>query len=379
MLRYMTAGESHGKGLVTILEGVPAGLVMDEKFINEELARRMVGYGRGKRMGIEKDKVDIISGCHKGVTIGSPVSMVVWNKDFKIDKLPEVTSPRPGHADLAGMQKYGFKDARDVLERASARETAARVAAGSVAKMILGEFGIEFGIRIISHVTSIGGVKAKTDGFTFDEIRNNAEESDVRCADAVAAQVMREKIDEAKESGDTLGGEFEVIVLGVPPGLGSYVQWDQRMDAAIARAIVSIPAVKAVSIGSGVENASKKGSEVHDPISYDKDARGFIRASNNAGGLEGGVTNGEPVVVKGFMKPIATLQNPLMSVDMGTMKESKAAVERGDVCAVPACSVVAESVIAIEMASMFLKKFGGDSMAEIERNHRTYIENLKNM
>lgn len=374
MLRYMTAGESHGKGLMAILDGVPAGLKLDENLINEDLTRRMGGYGRGERMrSIEKDKVVIIAGCRKGVTIGSPVGLVVHNKDHKIDELPDVKSPRPGHADLAGIQKYALKDARDVLERASARETAARVAVGAVAGMIIREFGI----KVASHVTMIGPVKAGTEGLSLSEILKLAENSDVRCADKKAAKEMREAIDKAKKEGDTLGGAFEVVAIGVPPGLGSYAQWDRRIDGALARAVVSIPAVKAVSMGEGIECAAKKGSETHDAIGYDSGAKTFTRASNNAGGVEGGVTNGSPVVVRGFMKPISTLGDPLGSVDIDTKAESAAATERADVCAVPSCAVVAGSVVAFEIAAFFLEKFGGDSMAEIHRNYDAYMEALK--
>ncbi|MGD2278961.1 MAG: chorismate synthase [Candidatus Omnitrophota bacterium] len=375
MLRYMTAGESHGKALMAILDGVPAGLKMDKGVVDKELARRMVGYGRGGRMAIEKDKVEIVAGCRKGMTIGSPIGMVVANKDFKIDKLPAVRSPRPGHADLAGLLKYGFRDVRDVLERASARETAARVAVGAVAKLILGEFGI----KLLSHVTMIGGIEAKTEKLSFGEILKAAEKSDVRCADREAAKFMREEIDRVKKEGNTLGGSFEVIAIGVPPGLGSYAQWDKRLDGALARSVMSIPAVKAVSMGGGIESASKKGSEAHDPITYHKAAKAFARPSNIAGGLEGGVTNGSPVVVRGFMKPIATLGAPLTSVDINTKKKISAAKERADVCAVAACGVVAESAVAFELASSLLEKLGGDSMTELRGNYSAYMRHLKEM
>jgi chorismate synthase len=375
MLRYMTAGESHGKAMMAVLDGVPAGLKMDRNFINKELARRMVGYGRGKRMSIEKDKVEIVAGCRKDVTIGSPIGMVIANKDFKIDKLPGVKNPRPGHADLAGMLKYGLKDARGVLERASARETVARVAVGSVAKLILAEFSI----KILSHVTSIGPVEARTEGLSFGEILKIVEKSEVRCADKSASKKMCEEIDRAKEAGDTLGGSFEVIAIGVPPGLGSYAQWDMRLDGALARSVMSIPAVKAVSVGKGIECAGRRGSETHDEITYDKAGKTFTRLSNNAGGMEGGMTNGEPVIVKGFMKPIATLGKPLMSVDLDTKKKAGAARERADITAVAACGVVAESAVAFELASALLSKFGGDSMAEAYRNHNAYMKHLEEM
>lgn len=373
MLRCLTAGESHGKSLVAILDGVPAGLKMDEAFINCQLARRMVGYGRGGRMLIEKDKAEVIGGVRKGLTIGSPVALLVVNKDFKINELPDVKNPRPGHADLAGMIKYGLSDARDVLERASARETAARVAAGAVAKLILAKFGI----KVISHVTMLGGVEASAEGLSFSQVEKLAEGSDLRCVDKTAAEEMRAVIDLAAKKGDTLGGAFEVIVNGVPPGLGSYTQWDRRLDAALARSVMSIPAVKCVSIGKGIECAAMKGSEVHDPIGYDPKKKVFVRSSNNAGGLEGGVTNGGPVIIKAFMKPIATLRAALDSVNIDSKKTVKAATERGDVTAVAACGVVAEAVTAIEIASSFLEKFGGDSMAETQRNYTGYMKYLK--
>ncbi|MFH1798038.1 MAG: chorismate synthase [Candidatus Omnitrophota bacterium] len=353
MLRYMTAGESHGKALVAIVGGMPAGLSLDENFINSELARRMEGYGRGARMKIEKDKVEIISGCRKGVTLGSPVAMLIENKDYTIDKLPEVKCPRPGHADLAGMQKYGFSDARSVLERASARETAARTAVGAVMKLILAEFGI----KIQSRVISLGGIT----------IGPESEEA------------MREAIDEARKAGDTLGGSFEVIIDGVPPGLGSYAEWDRRLDSILSGLIMSIPAVKAVSLGKGIECASKRGSQTHDPIRYNSSEKMFTRESNNAGGIEGGMTNGMPVVIKGFMKPIATLNSPLVSVNVDTKETMTAGVERSDVCAVLACSVIAEAVSAFGIAAAFLEKFGNDSMADIRRGYEAYIKRLKAM
>jgi len=375
MLRYMTAGESHGKGIMTIIDGVPAALVLDEAFINEELMRRMHGYGRGGRMAIEKDKVEVIAGCRASKTIGSPVGLLVRNIDHKIEELSGVTCPRPGHADLAGIQKFGFRDARDVLERASARETVGRVMAGAVAKLILREFDI----RVLSHVTMIGKVAADTENLSFEEILKltAVEDSLLRCADKNSEKLMIEEIDRAGENGDTLGGAFEVIIDKVPPGLGSYAQWDMRLDGAIARAVMAVPAVKAVSIGCGFKVASQPGSMVHDSIGYDRKKRSFSRGSNNAGGLEGGVTNGSPVIVKGFMKPIATLRTPLRSIDINTKREEFAATERSDVSAVAACGVVAESVTAIEIASAFLGKFGGDSIEEVRRNYKAYVEQLK--
>jgi chorismate synthase len=343
----MTAGESHGKGLLSIIDGMPAGLKIDENFINSELKRRMGGYGRGKRMSIEDDKAEMIAGCRKGLTIGSPIGIMISNKDHTIDELPDVKCPRPGHADLAGLLKFGFKDARNVLERASARETAARVAAGAVAKLLLKEFGI----KVSGRVTMIG--------------------------QATEEKAMREEIDKAREAGDTLGGSFEITAEGVPPGLGNYAQWDKRLDGALARSLMSVPAVKAVSIGNGIESAGKKGSETHDPIAYNAKTKSFERTSNNAGGLEGGVTNGSPVVVSGFMKPIATLREPLGSVDMDTKKEASAATERSDVSAVAACAVIAESSVALELASAFLEKFGSDSLEEVRKNYENYLEGLK--
>ncbi|MFH1395560.1 MAG: chorismate synthase [Candidatus Omnitrophota bacterium] len=383
MLRYMTAGESHGKSLIALIDGVPAGLVVDKKavkFIWDELYKRMCGYGRGARMAIETDcgkNVEILSGIRKGITIGSPMAIQIINNDFKIDDLPDVKCPRPGHADLAGMQKYHLKDARDVLERASARETAARVAAGAVIKLFLREFGI----KILSHVTMIGKVKASTEHLSFDEIAGltDAAESPLRCADKNAEKKMCKEIDAAKKQGDTLGGSFDVIAVGVPPGLGSYTQWDKRLDAELARLIVSIPAVKAVSIGEGIECAAKSGSKTHDAIGYDRNGKMFNRVTNNAGGIEGGMTNGMPVRITGFMKPIATLKNSLKSVNIDTKKESRAATERSDVTAVAACGVVAESMTAFGIGAAFLDKFGGDSMTEICRNYNAYIKQLKEM
>lgn len=373
MLRYMTAGESHGKGLIAVLDGVPAGMKIEGEFVNGELARRMRGYGRGGRMAIENDTAEIIAGCRKGVTLGSPVGILIRNRDHKIDELPELTCPRPGHADLAGILKYDLEGARGVLERASARETAARVAAGAVAKLILGEFGI----KVLSHVVMIGGVHADTKGFSFDQIFSLSEKSDVRCADKGTSGKMRKAIDEAAKRGDTLGGAFEVMVKGVPPGLGSYSQWDRRLDGMLARAVMSIQAVKAVSIGAGIESASLAGACVHDAVFYDGKKRAFERKTNRSGGLEGGVTNGSDILVKGFMKPIATLMSPLESVNIATKKKARACTERSDVTAVPACGVVAEAAVAIEIASAFMEKFGGDSIAEMERNYESYRKYLK--
>ncbi|MCM8760908.1 MAG: chorismate synthase [Candidatus Omnitrophica bacterium] len=371
-MRYLTSGESHGKAMLAILDGVPAGLSVDEEMINAELSRRMLGYGRGKRMGIESDRVEIFSGIRRSVTIGSPIAMVVRNVDHSIDTLPAVLEPRPGHADLAGVLKYDLKDIRSVLERASARETVARVCVGAVCKRLLSEFGI----KIASHVTMIGSVEASTGELGFNQIVTIAEKSPVRCADPDASKLMCAEIEEAMKGKDTLGGVFEVIIKGVPPGLGSYAQWDRRLDGRLAFALVSIQAVKGVSFGIGFDAARRRGSMVHDEIFYDK-KRGFYRSTNNAGGIEGGVTNGEDIVIKAAMKPISTLRSPLSSVNIKTKKAVKASVERSDVCAVPAAGVIGEAVCAIEIANAMVEKFGADSLREMKRNYSGYIEQLK--
>jgi len=346
MLRFLTAGESHGEALVGILEGMPFGLKIDTGDINKDLKRRQEGYGRGVRMQIERDQVKILSGLMKGETIGSPIAILIENKDFSIDKLPAVENPRPGHADITGIFKYGFKDARCVLERASARETATRVGVGAICKILLAEFNI----NILSRVLMIGGIKSE--------------------------KLMKEKIDEAAKSKDTLGGIFEVMVKGAPPGLGSYVHWDRRLDAAIAQAIMSIPAVKAVEIGNAIECSAKLGSEVHDEIFYSKE-KGIYRNTNNAGGVEGGMSNGEDIITRGYMKPISTLMSGLNTIDIDTKKQVKASTERSDVCVVSAAGVVGEAVLAFVIARAFLEKFGGDSIAEIKRNYKGYIAGLK--
>lgn len=372
MLRYMTSGESHGKCAISVLDGMPAGLHIYKSSIDKELARRMIGYGRGKRMQIEADKVEILSGLRKNVTIGSPIAMQVMNVDQSIDTLPVVLDPRPGHADLAGVLKYDLKDVRSVLERASARETVARVCLGAVAKIFLAEFGI----RISSHVTAIGPVESRTKGLGFNQIVTLAEKSDLRCADHKSAERMREEIDRAAKDGDTLGGIFEVIIKGVPPGLGSYVQWDKRIDANLSRAIMSIQAVKGVSFGVGFKAAERRGSLVHDEIHYDG-KMGFYRKTNNAGGIEGGMTNGEDILIQAVMKPIATLKKPLASANLKTKKAIRATVERSDVCAVPAAGVIGESMAALEIANAMIEKFGGDSMTEMIRNYEGYIKQVK--
>ena len=374
MLRYLTSGESHGRCMIAILDGMPAGLSVSDADINRDIKRRMLGYGRGKRMTIESDRVSILSGLRKGRTIASPIAMMVENADHSIDRLPAVLCPRPGHADLAGMLKYGFHDGRDVLERASARETAARVSVGAVCKKLLAEFGI----KILSHVIDIGGVEAETDGFTFERILRFSEGSPVRCADKRASEAMCREIDRTAGEGDTLGGFFEVVVKGVPPGLGSYSQWDSRIDGKLARAIMSIQAIKAVGFGIGFEAAKRMGSSVHDEILYDRKT-GFYRNTNNAGGIEGGMTNGEDIVIKAAMKPISTLKKPLASVNVRTKKAKAASAERSDVCAVPAASVVGEAVSAIEIADAFIAKFGGDSVVEMKRNYKGYLKQVREL
>jgi len=372
MLRFLTAGESHGEALLSILEGMPSGLKVNTKFIDKELKNRQQGYGRSERMKIEEDHAKILSGLIKDVTIGSPISILIKNKDFSIDELHLIKNPRPGHADLAGILKYGFKDARPVLERASARETAMRVAIGAVCKLFL----LEFKIRILSHVAMIGGVESHTSSLSFDEIINNLSKSKVNCADRASEKLMIEEIDHAKEAKDTLGGIFEVIIEGVPIGLGSYVQGDRRLDANLATNIMSIPAIKAVEVGNGIEASKKLGSKVHDEIFYSK-AKGVYRKTNNAGGIEGGVSNGENIIVRGYMKPISTLMKPLNTIDITTKEPSKAATERSDVCAVPAAGIVAEAAASFVIAKAFLEKFGGDSIVETKRNYEGYLGSLK--
>jgi chorismate synthase len=384
-LRFLTAGESHGEALTTVIDGIPAGLPLAEADINEDLARRQHGYGRGGRMKIERDQAHISSGVRWGMTLGSPITLTIQNRDWEnwkqtmsVGAPPEgtapktVTRPRPGHADLAGAMKYAHHDIRNVLERSSARETTARVAVAGVAKKLLGEFGI----TILSHVIEIGGIRVGALELPWDEIRRRAEESEVRCADSETERAMIEAIDRAKAAGDTLGGVFEVVALGCPVGLGSYVQWDRKLDGLLAQAFCSIHAIKGAEVGLGFETARRPGSQVHDEILLDKDG-GFQRASNSAGGLEGGVTNGQPVIVRAAMKPLSTLRKPLRSVDMQTKEAVEAVVERSDVCAVPAAGVVGEAMMAIVLAAAFLDKFGGDSMDEIRRNHQGYLDYLK--
>ncbi|MBU1809497.1 MAG: chorismate synthase [Candidatus Omnitrophica bacterium] len=372
MLRYMTSGESHGKAMLAILDGMPAGLRVEDSIINVDLSRRMLGHGRGKRMRIEADKVRILSGLRKSVTIGSPITFMVNNIDDTIDRLPAVLHPRPGHADLSGAIKYDLKDIRSVLERASARETVARVAVGAVAKALLAEFGID----IASHVTAIGGIEAEIKDLGFKQLVSISERSPVRCADPDASKLMCAEIDDAMEEGDSLGGIFELIVRGAPAGLGSYTQWDKRISARIAFAVMSIQAVRGVSFGTGIGAAHLRGSMVHDEIFYEK-KRGFYRTTNNAGGIEGGITTGEAIVVQAVMKPIATLGLPLASVNIRTKRPVRAALERADVCAVPAAGVIGEAVIAIELAGAMIEKFGGDSVREMKRNYNGYKEQVR--
>lgn len=381
--RFLTSGESHGKCLNAIIEGVPAGFHVDEDFINAELKRRQVGYGRGKRMKIESDKCEIKSGVRLGVTTGAPICIEIKNKDFDNWRIPmsvkevdlknreilklvaekSFTKVRPGHADFAGAIKYQLEDLRDVLERSSARQTAVEVAVGAVAKQLLREFSI-IGF---SHVTQIGKVKAEVLPQSYTLLKEAAEHSELRCADDVATDMMKEAIDTAKNDGDTLGGKFEVIFGNLPIGLGSHVHWDRKIDGRIAQAIMSIPAVKSVEIGVGVEAAELLGSKMHDEL-FISDNK-IYRKTNNAGGIEGGMTNGEPIVVKAVMKPIPTMRTPLKTVDLYKKEATEAHFERSDTCAVPACAIVAEARIAWILIDEFLNKFGGDSLKEIKKNY----------
>jgi chorismate synthase len=391
-LTFRTAGESHGKGLVALLEGIPAGLSLQmERDVDPDLKRRMGGYGRGRRMQIESDRAEVISGVRLGETLGSPIAMVVWNRDWEnwttamsaLPAEPDVNPralrphylPRPGHADLVGVLKYDRRDTRDVLERASARETAARVACGAVAKKLLAEFGV----RVESHVLSIGDVRADPCAELPDDLNGAVDGDPVRCLDAAASERMQRAIDRAKEDGDTLGGVFEVVARGLPAGLGSYVSWDRKLDGRLAGALMSIQAIKGVEIGIGFEGARRPGSNVHDPIvpAPDKPLTGGLgRASNRAGGLEGGVTTGEPLRLLGAMKPISTLRKRLPSVDLRDGSIGDAAVERSDVCAVPAAAVVGEAMTALVLADAFLEKFGCDAVSELRRNFEAYLAYL---
>jgi chorismate synthase len=387
VIRYLTAGESHGRALVVVVEGLPAGLVIATDDIAHELTRRRLGYGRGPRMRFEQDQVTLVGGVRHGRTLGSPVAIEIGNTEW--DRNPEkwqkemspaaedgpteapLTQVRPGHADLVGMQKYGFTDARDVLERASARETAARVAAGTLAKALLATVGVQ----IVSHVVQMGGAKSTGERPGPGDL-DRVDENEVRCLDLDAAAAMVAEIKEAAKEGDSLGGVVESIAYGVPIGLGSHVHWDRKLDAALARAVMSIQAVKAVELGNGFEVAGRRGSEAHDPITW-TDADGYTRTSNFSGGVEGGMSNGEPLVVRASMKPLATLNKPtLATVDTATKDAGVSFKERTDVTAVPALGVVVEHMVALVLADEAARKFGGDSVDEFVRNHRTYIEAL---
>lgn len=396
MLRYLTAGESHGPCLTMIVDGVPAGFSVDVGKINHDLWRRQQGYGRGGRMLIERDEVQIRSGIRWGETLGSPVALGIENRDWKnwtkkMSAAPEdrddriaVTKPRPGHADLNGVLKYDRSDTRDILERASARDTVSRTAVGSFCKQLLSPFGI----RVMGYIRSIGNVAAKLDGMSYEETYARAEESPVRTADPEAEEKMITLIEECKKEGNTLGGIFEVIALGLPPGLGTHTQWDRKLDGRLAQALMSIQAIKGVEIGLGFEMARRRGAQVHDEIFFDPAKMvsegtprivptGFYRGSNNSGGTEGGMSNGAPLIVRVAMKPISTLMSPLQSVDLRSKQPTDASVERSDVCAAPAAAVVGESVVAFELANAFLEKFGGDSLREIRRNYESFLEQIK--
>jgi chorismate synthase len=381
-VRFTTAGESHGRGLVGILEGIPAGLAVPTDRINAELTRRMGGYGRGARMKIEADQVEWLAGVRAGETLGSPIAMLVWNRDWEhwrdvmapeadapgAERRRQVTRPRPGHADLAGTLKYDRRDARDILERASARETVARVACGAVCRLLLEQFAIEIG----SHVVELGGVTAQCPTPLPTPLNPVADASPVRCLDPAAEQEMIARIDAAKAAGDTLGGVVEVLALGLPVGLGSHVSWDRKLDGRLAQALMSIPAVKGVALGLGFEAARRRGSEVHDEI-----LPGLARATNRAGGTEGGMTTGEPLVARVAMKPISTLMAPLRTVDLKTGGPAAAQAERSDVTAVPAMGVIAEAMMALVLAHALLEKFGGDALSETQRNFAGYVAQVR--
>ncbi|PYS96646.1 MAG: chorismate synthase [Acidobacteria bacterium] len=387
MLRFLTAGESHGPALVTILDGLPAGLALTRDDIDRELARRQHGYGRGGRMKIEQDRVEILSGVRHGRTLGSPISMTIANRDWANwqkpmaiepldlddDEAKRVTRPRPGHADLAGALKYAATDARDILERASARETTARVAVGAVCRKFLAAFEV----AVASHTVSLGAVAGPEERETGWEAIVAAEGTPLRCADTEIERRMIEEIDRARKAGDSVGGSFQVVARGVPPGLGSHRHWDLRLNARLAAALCSIQSVKAISVGSGVASASAAGSEFHDEIFYDEARRRFHRKTNNAGGIEGGISNGEEIRVRVYVKPLSTLPRALHSVDLKSKEEFQAQVERTDVSAIAAAGVVGEAMTALVLAEAFLEKFGGDSMQEIARNHRGYLEQIR--
>ncbi len=390
MLRFSTAGESHGEALVALLSGLPAGVPVDQAFLSRELWRRQQGFGRGGRMRIETDAAHILSGVRHGKTIGSPVAMTIANRDWKnweeilpVDKgdtakHKAVASPRPGHADLAGSLKYNFPDARYILERASARESSARVAAGALAKMLLRSVGIE----VLSHVVRVGCVSLERP-YAWDEIvsSNDRETVLLNCIDPETEARMKGEVDRALRTGDTVGGVFEVVAHGVPPGIGTHTNWDERLDGLLAQAVMSLQAVKAVEIGRGVTSAEAMGSAVHDAIAYAEEGSDaptrWTREGNNAGGMEGGISNGEDVTVRGYLKPISTLRRPLASVSYATREPVKAAYERSDVCVVPAAGVAAEAMVALTLARLTLEKFGGDSLAETQRNIHGYREQIR--
>jgi chorismate synthase len=387
MLRFLTAGESHGPELVVIIEGVPAGFNIKLDAINRDLARRQKGYGRGGRMAIEHDEVRVVSGIRFGRSLGSPITFIIENQDFKNwekrmsadpadrGEAKPVTRPRPGHADLAGVLKYNLEDIRDVLERASARETAARVALGSLARQLLAPFDIS----VLGYVVSIGNIEAAIpDHLTIEQLAKIAEESPVRVAHADAERAIIAEIDQCKRERDTLGGVVEVIAAGLPVGLGSHVQWDRKLDGRIAHALMSLQAVKGVEFGKGFGAARVRGSQLHDEIGYDAAAKRFTRHSNNSGGTEGGISTGEPLRVRVAFKPLSTLMRPLRSADIKTKAEAIAAIERSDVCAIPAAAVIAESVVTFEVANAFFEKFGGDSLVEISHNYHGYLEQVQN-
>jgi len=392
MLRYFTAGESHGEALVAFLSGLPAGLKVEQPFIDRELWRRQQGFGRGGRMKIEKDTAHILSGVRHGQTIGSPIAIVLENRDWKNwqeslpvepgdhEKHKSVASPRPGHADLAGALKYNFPEARYVLERASARESTSRVAVGALAKLFLRELGME----VLSHVIAVGKVALGNAEVSWEKIKALHSQDDVllNCTDPEAEQRMKAEVDHALRTGDSVGGVFEVVAHNIPPGLGTYAQWDERLDGLLAMAVMSLQAVKGVEIGAGMESALSFGSAVHDEIGYSQEAdktkfTGFTRKSNHAGGIEGGISNGQDILVRGYLKPISTLRRPLESVNFETREPVKAAYERSDVCVVPAAGVASEAMVALTLAKCALEKFGGDSMTETLRNFEGYKKQLQ--
>lgn len=389
MLRFHTAGESHGQALLAFLSGLPAGLRVDFAYVKRELKRRQGGYGRGGRMKIETDAAQFISGVRHGQTVGSPIAILIENRDWENwkealavedhsesrAKYKPLSPPRPGHADLAGCLKYNFREARYILERASARETAARVAAGALAKLFLKDFGID----IASHVIAVGRVALAEDEVPFERVLalRDLEEIILSCVDPATEMRMKAEVDEALKTKDSVGGTFEVIARGVPPGLGSCAQWDERLDGQLAQAVMSIQAVKGVEVGSGIENAATFGSRVHDEIGYNRAESRFTRKTNRAGGLEGGITNGEDIILRGYLKPISTLRQPLESVDFESKETVKAAYERSDVCVVPAAGVIGEAMAALVLTRAFLEKFGGDSLAETKRNHDGYLKQVR--